>query len=54
MSFFAFKRNADGEIVVSDNDVLEAVELLINQLMLLNERFEEAFETGIIQEDVTP
>ena len=52
MSFFAFPRNGNGEIVVSDQAALEALETLINQLILLNDRFEEAFETGLSIKDV--
>ena len=52
MSYFGFKRNDSGEIVVSDQDAAEALELLINQLILLNLRFEEAFDTGLNLKDI--
>jgi hypothetical protein len=52
MSFFAFKRDDDGKALVSDEDIAEAVELIINQLILLNLRIEEAFNTGIDEDDV--
>ena len=49
MSYFGFPRNDDGSIEVGDYDVLEAMELMINQLILLNERFEHAYGTGIAE-----
>ena len=51
MSHFAFPRDQNGNILVTDQSAAEAMEILINQLMLLNERVEEAFETQIDQED---
>jgi len=51
MSFFAFPKDENGEIRVSDKDLLDAIELLINQVILLNMRFEEAFQTKIDEDD---
>ena len=53
MSYFAFKRTQDGEIEVSDQDVMRALEMLVNQLQLLNLRFEDLHNTGIELEDAT-
>ena len=44
MSFFAFNRDNEGNILVSDQQVLEAVEIIVNQLLLLNARIEKGFE----------
>lgn len=52
MSYFAFKRDENNNVVVTDQILLESIEILINQLMLLNERFEEAHETGLYLEDI--
>ena len=52
MSYFAFKRNDDGEMIVDNASLAAALELLINQVCLLNARFEEAFDTKIEDGDV--
>jgi|TARA_Y100000310_G_scaffold261629_1_gene271057 hypothetical protein len=52
MSYFAFRRDSDGKIVVTDQDAFEVVEMIVNQLMFLNAKFEEAFETGIEEDDI--
>lgn len=52
MTYFAFKRDAEGRVLISDQDAAEALEQMINWNALLCERFEEAFETGISMEDV--
>tara|TARA_R100000750_G_C2310005_1_gene82113 strand:+ start:41 stop:226 length:186 start_codon:yes stop_codon:yes gene_type:complete len=52
MSYFAFKRDDDGKILVTDQDILEAVEIVINQLILLNNRVEEEFQTNIKEDDI--
>jgi|TARA_R100001530_G_scaffold125327_1_gene93810 hypothetical protein len=52
MSYFAFKRDDDGKILVTDQDILEAVEIVINQLILLNNRVEEEFQTNIEEDDI--
>jgi len=53
MSYFAFPKDKNGDIKVTDESAAEAVEILINQITLLNLRFEEAFRTGIYLNDVT-
>jgi len=53
MSFFAFPKDSQGNALVTDQAAAEAVEKLINQITLLNLRFEEAFRTNITLDDVT-
>lgn len=53
MSYFGFPKDDEGNVVVSDVDAAEAIEILINQITLLNLRFEEAFRTNISLTDVT-
>ena len=52
MSFFGFPKGPDGKVLVNDQTVAEALEILINQIYLLNLRVEEAYQTGITLEDV--
>jgi hypothetical protein len=52
MSYFAFNRDTEGNIVINDEDLLCAIEKLINNLELLNVRFEEAFDTKISEDDL--
>ena len=51
MSYFAFDRDKHGNILVSDQQVLEALELLVQNLQQLNEMIEEGFETYMKLED---
>ena len=53
MSYFAFPKDVNGNIQVTDEAAAEAAEILINQITLLNLRFEEAFRTNINLEDAT-
>lgn len=53
MSGYGWPKNEKGEVIVNDQTVADALEVLINQIMLLNERFEEAFETGIKEQEIT-
>jgi len=52
LSYFAFPKDSSGNVLVTDKELAGAVEALINQLILLNLRFEEAFDTKIEIEDV--
>lgn len=52
MSFFGFKRDEAGRLVANEQDTLQAMEVLINQLHLLNEQFREAFDTEIELDDL--
>ena len=52
MSFFAFKRDENDKILVNDQAVAEFLERLLNELILLNMRVEEAFETKIDAQDI--
>ena len=49
----SFPLNDDGEIRTSDPGTLDEVRELRAELKLLNARFEQAYETGLIQEDLT-
>jgi hypothetical protein len=53
MSYFAFPKDKNGNIQVTDESAAEAAEILINQITLLNLRFEEAFRTKVYLNDVT-
>lgn len=44
MSFFAFKRDADGNILVSDNAVAEWMEFIAKQAAMQTALMVEAFE----------
>jgi hypothetical protein len=52
MSYFSFNRDSEGNVQVTDSEALEALELLLNNVALLNVRFEEAFRTNINLEDI--
>lgn len=52
MSYFAFNRDAEGRVLISDQDAAEALEQMINWTALLCTRVEEGFETGLTLEDV--
>ena len=52
MSYFGFPRDENGNVVVADSDVVEYLESLLQQIKLLNLRFEETFGTGIDIEDI--
>lgn len=51
-AYFVFTKNSAGEVIVSDNATTEAIIELNSNIRLLNERFEEAFETLITKEDI--
>lgn len=52
VGFLGFPRDSQGRIRVVDEDAKEGIENIQLGLKLLNERFEEAFETHIGEDDV--
>ena len=52
MSYFAFQRDEDGNVLINEDDIANYLEELLNEIKLLNMRFEEAFDTKINLEDI--
>jgi hypothetical protein len=52
VGFLGFPRDGSGRIRVADEDTKESLQTLAQQIKLLNDRFEEAFETHISDGDL--
>lgn len=52
MSYFAFKRDGSGNMLVTDHELAEAFELLLNHVILQTEMMRDAFDSDIQIEDV--
>ncbi len=53
MSYFGRKTDVNEHELVTDQSVKELLSQLLQEIRLLNIRFEEAFETEIQPEDIT-
>ena len=52
MSYFAFQRDNNGDVLVSDQQAAEALELVVNLLALISAQLEEAFDTKLTLQDI--